>query len=85
MTFHPDDGVEVRPLALDPAMAAALRERFLLFFTGEARSASDMFGHQVSRTLAGDAEMTANLDRTKESRARCAPRWKPAISPAAGS
>jgi len=66
MTFRPDDGVEVRPLALDAEVARAFRERFLLFFTGGVRSASDMFGHQVSRTLAGDTEMTGNLDRTKE-------------------
>ena len=66
MTFHPDDRVDVRPLALEERLAAALRERFLLFFAGGTRSASEMFGHQVSRTLAGDAEVGADLDRTKE-------------------
>jgi D-glycero-alpha-D-manno-heptose-7-phosphate kinase len=66
MTFNPDDTVDVRPLELDTGTEVALRDRFLLFFTGEARSASKMFDHQVSRTLAGDLEMASNLDRTKE-------------------
>jgi D-glycero-alpha-D-manno-heptose-7-phosphate kinase len=66
MTFNPDDTVDVRPLRLGAPVVAALRDRFLLFFTGEARSASEMFSHQVSRTLAGDTAMATNLDRTKE-------------------
>jgi D-glycero-alpha-D-manno-heptose-7-phosphate kinase len=66
MTFHPDERVEVRPLELSAETTDALRDQFLLFFTGGERSASDFFGHQVSRTLAGDAEVAANLDRTKE-------------------
>ena len=65
LTFNADDTVEVRPLRLGPGTVDALRDRFLLFFTGEARSASDMFGHQVSRSLAGDEAMAAQLDRTK--------------------
>jgi D-glycero-alpha-D-manno-heptose-7-phosphate kinase len=66
MTFNPDDTVDVRLLELDPETDALLRERLMLFFTGEARSASEMFGHQVSGTLAGDPSVTARLDRTKE-------------------
>jgi D-glycero-alpha-D-manno-heptose-7-phosphate kinase len=66
MTFNPDDTVDVRALELDAETSAALRDRFLLFFTGEARSASEMFDHQVSLTLAGDSEMATNLDRTRE-------------------
>jgi D-glycero-alpha-D-manno-heptose-7-phosphate kinase len=65
MTFSPDDTVEVQPLELPAATREALRDRFLLFFTGEARSAADMFSHQVDRTLAGDETMAANLERTK--------------------
>ena len=66
MTFNADDTVDVRPLRLDPATLAALHDRFLLFFSGEVRSASEMFSHQVARTQAGDAEVRSKLDRTKE-------------------
>ena len=66
MTFNRDDTVDVRPLSLDPATAALLGERLLLFFTGQTRSASEMFDQQVSGTLAGDPEVAARLDRTKE-------------------
>jgi len=73
MTFHPDDRVEVRKLAVEDGLEAALRERFMLFFAGGTRSASEMFDHQVSRTLAGDAEVAADLDRTKQvAQAMCA-------------
>jgi D-glycero-alpha-D-manno-heptose-7-phosphate kinase len=66
LTFHPDDSVEVRRLELDEEVRTALRERFLLFFTGGERSASEMFGHQVNATLSGDEAMAANLTRTQE-------------------
>lgn len=66
MTFNPDDTVEVRPVVLDPDTARALDERLLLFFSGEARSAAEMFGDQVSGSLAGDPAVGARLDRTKE-------------------
>ena len=62
-TFNPDDSVEVRALSLDENVVRSLREEFLLFYTGEARSASDVLSHQVNRTLAGDAEATENLHR----------------------
>ena len=42
------------------------RKPLLLFFTGGERSASEMFGHQVNATLAGDEAMAANLTRTQE-------------------
>jgi D-glycero-alpha-D-manno-heptose-7-phosphate kinase len=73
MTFNPDESVEVRRLELGRQTLAEIAERFLLFFTGGARSASDMFAHQVSRTLAGDVEMVGNLRRTEEiARETCA-------------
>ena len=64
-TFEPDGSVEVRQLDLSDATRAALRESFLLFYTGAARSASEMLSHQVDRTLAGDSGMVENLHRTK--------------------
>jgi D-glycero-alpha-D-manno-heptose-7-phosphate kinase len=55
--FRPDDEVVVRELSLSDEMRAALRDRFLLFYTGQDRSASDILG-------AGQAE--AALHRLKE-------------------
>lgn len=65
-TFHPDGRVDVEPLELAPETQAKLRNNFLLFYTGEARSASNILAHQVQNTETDDAEMVANLDRTKE-------------------
>jgi D-glycero-alpha-D-manno-heptose-7-phosphate kinase len=42
--FQPDGGVDVRELRLSEHMRAALRDPFLLFFTGQERSASDILG-----------------------------------------
>ena len=65
-TFGCDGGVDVRPLGLSPATRQALRERFLLFFTGQSRSASEVLAGQVERALAGDADLLENLGRTEE-------------------
>src|SRR5271163_1523574 len=65
-TFHPDGGVDVEPLELDPAVLRRLRDQLLLFFTGEARSASTVLADQDERSKAGDQEMVENLHRTKE-------------------
>jgi D-glycero-alpha-D-manno-heptose-7-phosphate kinase len=65
-TFHPDDSVEVRPLALSEQTLRLMDRNFLLFFTGDARSASAILADQVSRTVGGDKAMVANLHRTKE-------------------
>ena len=42
--FDPGGGVEARELALSDRMRAALRDQFLLFYTGQKRSASDILG-----------------------------------------
>jgi D-glycero-alpha-D-manno-heptose-7-phosphate kinase len=55
--FRPDESVDARELQLSEGMSAALRDEFLLFFTGRARSASDILG-------AGQAEEA--LHRLKE-------------------
>jgi D-glycero-alpha-D-manno-heptose-7-phosphate kinase len=55
--FRPDESVDVRELRLSERVRAALRDEFLLFFTGRARSASDILG-------AGQAEEA--LHRLKE-------------------
>jgi D-glycero-alpha-D-manno-heptose-7-phosphate kinase len=65
-TFHPDGKVEVEPLELDLAVLRRLRDQLLLFYTGEARSASQMLSDQDKRSKAGDERMIENLHRTKD-------------------
>ena len=60
-TFAPDGAVDVRRLDLPEVMRDALREQFLLFFTGQSRSAAQILSGQVERTLAGDSELERNL------------------------
>lgn len=72
-TFDRDGGVEVRRLRLGEDTVRSLRDEFLLFYTGQARSAAHLLSHPVSRTLDGDEETTANLDRSKQlARETCA-------------
>jgi D-glycero-alpha-D-manno-heptose-7-phosphate kinase len=65
-TFARDGSVDVRPLRLSEATRNALSDNFLLFYTGEVRSASAILQDQTARTEAGDAAMTENLHKTKE-------------------
>jgi D-glycero-alpha-D-manno-heptose-7-phosphate kinase len=65
-TFNPDGTVDVEPLELPSETLRALRESLLLFYTGEARSASVVLSDQDERTKTGDTEMIENLHRTKE-------------------
>jgi D-glycero-alpha-D-manno-heptose-7-phosphate kinase len=62
-TFNPDDTVDVRALELSDRVARALRDEFLLFFTGQERSASEVLSGQVSGTQAGDSAVRRALDR----------------------
>ena len=74
--FRPDESVGVRELRLSEGVRAALRDEFLLFFTGRARSASDILGagqaeealHRL-KELAGEtcaALQSDDLDRVAE-------------------
>jgi D-glycero-alpha-D-manno-heptose-7-phosphate kinase len=65
-TFQLDGHVAVEPLELDPRVLRGLRDQLLLFYTGEARTASRILADQNQRSKAGDPAMTANLDRIKE-------------------
>jgi D-glycero-alpha-D-manno-heptose-7-phosphate kinase len=65
-TFNPDDTVDVVPLELEPKTLRLLRENLLLFYTGEARSASAVLGDQDERSKSGDEKMLANLHATKQ-------------------
>ena len=65
-TFNPDDTVTVEPLELDPETLRRMSSNFLLFYTGEARSASALLADQNRRTHQQDNSMLENLHRTKE-------------------
>ncbi|HEY7960506.1 MAG TPA: galactokinase [Solirubrobacteraceae bacterium] len=65
-TFDPKGDVEVHSLELDPAILRRLRDHLLLFYTGEARSASKILADQDKRSRAGEPQMIENLHRTKE-------------------
>jgi D-glycero-alpha-D-manno-heptose-7-phosphate kinase len=64
-TFDRDGSVEVEPLSLSRTTLGRLHNNLLLFYTGEARSASAILADQVARTERGDDAMRANLNRTK--------------------
>jgi D-glycero-alpha-D-manno-heptose-7-phosphate kinase len=65
-TFRLDGRVEVEPLELAPEVLRRLREQLLLFYTGEARTASRILADQDRRSKAGEQAMTENLDRIKD-------------------
>jgi D-glycero-alpha-D-manno-heptose-7-phosphate kinase len=65
-TFNEDDSVDVEPLALSPETSDRLRNNFLLFYTGETRSAGSILADQDERTRNSDRTMLAGLDRVKE-------------------
>jgi D-glycero-alpha-D-manno-heptose-7-phosphate kinase len=65
-TFAADGTVVVEPLELDPAVLRRMRDQLLLFFTGEARSASKILADQDTRSKTGEQAMIENLHRTKE-------------------
>ena len=64
--FARDGSVTVEPLELSEQTLKGLREQLLLFYTGGARSSSDILADQDQRTRTGDEEMLENLHRTKE-------------------
>jgi D-glycero-alpha-D-manno-heptose-7-phosphate kinase len=65
-TFHADGKVDVEPLELNGTALRRMRDQLLLFYTGEARAASDMLADQDTRSKQGDEQMLANLHHTKE-------------------
>ncbi len=62
--FHPDGRVTTTALAIDRHTLHDLEERLLLFFTGYSRSAGSILQDQHARSIAGDAQMLANLEET---------------------
>ncbi len=65
-TFHPSGRVDVEPLELELDVLRRLRDQLLLFYTGEARSASQILSDQDRRSKSGDPRMIENLHRTKD-------------------
>jgi D-glycero-alpha-D-manno-heptose-7-phosphate kinase len=65
-TFQKNGQVFVEPLELSTETLRRLREHLLLFYTGEARSASAVLSDQDSRSRSGDKSMIENLHRTKQ-------------------
>jgi D-glycero-alpha-D-manno-heptose-7-phosphate kinase len=64
--FHPDGGVEVRPLQIAPETLYNLEDNLLLFFTGFTRSASAILAEQDTRTRSGDMGMIEHLHHIKQ-------------------
>lgn len=62
--FHPDETVEVRPLACAPSTREELGRRLMLFYVGQERAASSILAEQ-SRNMA-DAEKFAVVARMAE-------------------
>ena len=67
-TFAPDGGVDVRRLDVSAETLAGIRERFLLFDTGQRRSAAAILAGQVERS--GESGLVANLAQAMELGAR---------------
>jgi D-glycero-alpha-D-manno-heptose-7-phosphate kinase len=65
-TFHKDDSVEARPLAVSMDTLFDLEDNLLLFFTGFSRSAGSILKDQNTRTKQSDGDMLKNLHYVKE-------------------
>ncbi len=65
-TFRRDGTVEAQPLALQDDTRNALADNLLIFFTGYARSASDLLRDQDTRTRQNDRGMIDNLHYVKD-------------------
>lgn len=63
--FQPNGNVKVEPLALSAEALANLEDNLLLFFTGSARSASEILRDQDTKSKENAEEMLANLHFTK--------------------
>jgi D-glycero-alpha-D-manno-heptose-7-phosphate kinase len=65
-TFRRDGTVNAQPLALQDDTRNALADNLLIFFTGFARSASDLLRDQDTRTKQNDSSMIDNLHYVKD-------------------
>jgi D-glycero-alpha-D-manno-heptose-7-phosphate kinase len=65
-TFRRDGTVEAEPLAIAEDTRNALADNLLIFFTGYARSASEILRDQDTRTKKNDTSMIDNLHYVKD-------------------
>jgi D-glycero-alpha-D-manno-heptose-7-phosphate kinase len=65
-SFHTDDTVAARPLAISMDTMFDLEDNLLLFFTGFSRTAGSILKDQNTRTKQSDGEMLKNLHYVKE-------------------
>jgi D-glycero-alpha-D-manno-heptose-7-phosphate kinase len=65
-TFRRDGTVDAQPLALHDDTHNGLADNLLIFFTGYARSASDLLRDQDTRTRQNDGSMIDNLHYVKD-------------------
>ena len=65
-TFHKDDKVTAKPLAMSMSTMFDLEDNLLLFFTGFSRSASSILKDQEVRSQSNDADMLNNLHYVKD-------------------
>jgi D-glycero-alpha-D-manno-heptose-7-phosphate kinase len=65
-TFHRNGSVEAVPLAIKEEVRYNLEDNLLMFFTGFARSASQILKDQDSRTKSSDTAMIDNLHYVKD-------------------
>jgi D-glycero-alpha-D-manno-heptose-7-phosphate kinase len=65
-TFRRDGTVDAQPLALQDDTRNALADNLLIFFTGFARSASDLLRDQDTRTKQNDSSMIDNMHYVKD-------------------
>jgi D-glycero-alpha-D-manno-heptose-7-phosphate kinase len=66
LTFHKDDKVTAKPLAMSMSTMFDLEDNLLLFFTGFSRSASGILKDQEVRSQSNDADMLNNLHYVKD-------------------
>ncbi len=64
--FLPNGQVDAWPLKIDQDTLYSLEDNLLLFFTGYARSASEILKEQDEKSKKNDREMVANLHFVKE-------------------
>ena len=65
-TFRRDGTVDAQPLTLQDDTRNALADNLLIFFTGFARSASDLLRDQDTRTKRNDGSIIDNLHYVKD-------------------
>lgn len=65
-SFHKDDTVEAKPLAVSMDTLFDLEDNLLLFFTGFSRSAGSILKDQNSRSQRNDGDMLRNLNYVKD-------------------